>query len=40
MRRLALPGAVLLAVAVLFAVAWATRPAASGATVRSGRGPR
>ena len=38
MRRLALPGAVLLAVAVLFAVAWATRPAASGATVQSGQG--
>ena len=37
MRRLALPGAVLLAIAVLFAVAWATRPAASGATVRSGQ---
>jgi hypothetical protein len=38
MRRLALPGAVLLAIAVLFAVAWATRPAASGATVQSGQG--
>src|SRR5580693_4032147 len=37
MRRLALPGAVLLAIAVLFAVAWTTRPAASGATVRSGQ---
>ena len=37
MRRLALPGAVLLAIAVLFAVAWATRPAASGATVQSGQ---
>jgi Family of unknown function (DUF5719) len=37
MRRLALPGAVLLAIAVVFAVAWATRPAASGAIVESGQ---
>jgi len=37
MRRLALPGAVLLAIAVLFAVAWTTRPAAGGATVQSGQ---
>ncbi len=40
MRRLALPGAVLLALVVVFAVAWATRPGASGATVRQARRPR
>ncbi|MGH3293826.1 MAG: DUF5719 family protein, partial [Trebonia sp.] len=34
-RRLALPGAVVLALAVVFAVAWATRPGASGASMES-----
>jgi hypothetical protein len=38
MRRLALPGAVLLALAVVFATAWATRPGASQVTVQGGQG--
>ncbi|MCW2896920.1 MAG: hypothetical protein JWO75_6409 [Actinomycetia bacterium] len=38
MRRLFLPAAVLLALAVVFAVGWATRPAASGVTVPAGQG--
>jgi hypothetical protein len=38
MRRLALPGAVLLALAVVFAVAWATRPGPSGAPVAADQG--
>jgi Family of unknown function (DUF5719) len=38
MRRLALPGAVLLALAVVFAVAWATRPGTSQASAQSGQG--
>ena len=37
MRRFALPGAVLLALVAVFAVAWGTRPAASGATVKAGQ---
>ena len=38
MRRLALPGAVLLALAVVFVIAWATRPGASQVTVEGGQG--
>jgi hypothetical protein len=38
MRRLALPGAVLLALAVVFAVAWGTQPGASQVTVPAGQG--
>ena len=38
MRRLALPGAVLLALAVLFAIAWSTRPGPSGAAVEASQG--
>jgi hypothetical protein len=38
MRRLVLPAAVLLALAVVFAVGWATRPGASGVTVPAGQG--
>jgi hypothetical protein len=38
MRRFALPGTVLLALAVLFAVAWGTRPGASGATADAAQG--
>jgi hypothetical protein len=37
-RRLALPGAVLLALAVVFAIAWVTRPGASQGAVRGGQG--
>jgi hypothetical protein len=37
MRRFALPGAVLLALVAVFAVAWGTRPGASGATVGAGQ---
>jgi Family of unknown function (DUF5719) len=37
MRRFALPGAVLLALVAVFAVAWGTRPGASGATVDAGQ---
>jgi hypothetical protein len=37
MRRFALPGAVLLALAAVLAVAWGTRPGASGATVDAGQ---
>src|ERR1700749_4778867 len=37
MRRFALPGAVLLALVAVFAVAWGTRPGASGATVEAGQ---
>ena len=38
MRRLALPGAVLLALAVVFAVAWVTRPGTSQASAQNGQG--
>src|SRR5487761_664407 len=38
MRRLILPAAVLLALAVVFAVGWVTRPGASGVTVPAGQG--
>jgi len=38
MRRLALPGAVLLALVVLFAIAWSTRPGPSGAAVETSQG--
>jgi hypothetical protein len=38
MRRLILPAAVLLALAIVFAVGWTTRPAASGVTVPAGQG--
>jgi uncharacterized protein DUF5719 len=37
MRRLALPGAVLLALVVVLAIAWGTRPGASQATVEAGQ---
>jgi hypothetical protein len=37
MRRFALPGAVLLALVAVFAVAWGTRPGASGATADAGQ---
>jgi hypothetical protein len=37
MRRFALPGAVLLALVAVFAVAWGTRPGASGSTVDAGQ---
>jgi hypothetical protein len=37
MRRFALPGAVLLALVAVFAVAWGTRPGAGGATVGAGQ---
>ena len=38
MRRLALPGAVLLALVVVFVIAWATRPGASQGAVQGGQG--
>jgi hypothetical protein len=38
MRRFALPGAVLLALAVMFVVAWTTRPGAGQVTVQAGQG--
>jgi Family of unknown function (DUF5719) len=37
MRRLTLPGAVLLALAVVFAIAWATQPGATRVTVQGGQ---
>lgn len=37
-RRLALPGAVLLALAVVFVIAWVTRPGASQGAVQRGQG--
>lgn len=37
MRRLALPGAVVLALVVVFAIAWATRPAAGQAAAQAGQ---
>jgi hypothetical protein len=38
MRRLALPGAVLLALVVMFAISWSTRPGPSGAAVEASQG--
>ncbi len=40
MRRLALPGAVLLALAVVFAIAWATRPGPARSPCKAAREPR